>query len=512
MEIFSSFKIFIIVRYLPILFIFVFTNIVSQEKINRDTLQIVNMSEADSSHIKERYFITKNFKHNFDKSNIFLQKNEILKKKSSWWVTPTEVISLNLLVGGYNTYVANETWAKISFRSIGENFSRTPVWDKDKFIINQFAHPFHGSQYFNIARSNGYSFWESVPFAFAGSAMWEWFMENDPPAYNDLISTTLGGIMLGEMSNKMSSALIDRKGRINLPTIFDMVGSFINIPRLINVSLFNAPPNYLKYYKQSDYDTVQSTRVLIGFSLGYQGKLLQPINNINQFFFNLYYTYNKGELKKPYDFFRFRGGFSYSYGQKELNSYLYAYGILKEFRLKIGYWGIFQDYDFIFNRQSYKIGAQSIGVGLLYKQRISKEINLNYSALRVNLIPLAAVNSPERQGPYRDYTFTCGVKGNLDLYIEFWNRLSTYLDLRLFYLKTINGIDGTHVIYSLSPKIILDCIKFEKFELGIGSEFVYNYRKSKYYFTADRPISFKNYSYEIRVFISIKSRRKNGKK
>ena len=35
-------------------------------------------------------------------------------------------------------------------------------WDDDVFGVNQVAHPYHGSLYFNAARSSGYDFWGST--------------------------------------------------------------------------------------------------------------------------------------------------------------------------------------------------------------------------------------------------------------------------------------------------------------------------------------------------------------
>ena len=62
--------------------------------------------------------------------------------------------------------------------------------DNDQFSTNLFAHPYHGNLYFNAARSNGLTFWESAPYAFAGSLMWEIAAEVEPPAINDLMATT----------------------------------------------------------------------------------------------------------------------------------------------------------------------------------------------------------------------------------------------------------------------------------------------------------------------------------
>ena len=60
----------------------------------------------------------------------------------------------------------------MSLKNLPE-FYRT--FDQDNLLVNQVAHRYPGSLYFNSARSNGYSFWRSIPFALDGSLMWETF-------------------------------------------------------------------------------------------------------------------------------------------------------------------------------------------------------------------------------------------------------------------------------------------------------------------------------------------------
>ena len=77
----------------------------------------------------------------------------------------------------FNKYVTEGEWSNISFRTWSDNLKFPWQWDNNKFNNNQFAHPYHGSLYFNAGRANGYNFWESVPWAFGGSLMWELFGE-----------------------------------------------------------------------------------------------------------------------------------------------------------------------------------------------------------------------------------------------------------------------------------------------------------------------------------------------
>jgi len=98
---------------------------------------------------------------------------------------------------------------RVSMGSIRRNLHSSWVEDRDPFEINQLGHPYQGSVYFNLARSNGLTFWESLGYAFAGSAVWEIAGETTPPSRNDQITTSFGGSFLGEALYRMASLVLD---------------------------------------------------------------------------------------------------------------------------------------------------------------------------------------------------------------------------------------------------------------------------------------------------------------
>jgi len=75
--------------------------------------------------------------------------------------------------------------------------------------MNFIVHPYSGSAFFNAARSSGYDFWGSAPFAALGSLEWEYFGENTLPSYNDIINTTVDGVFLGEVTYRVGSNILD---------------------------------------------------------------------------------------------------------------------------------------------------------------------------------------------------------------------------------------------------------------------------------------------------------------
>ena len=106
-------------------------------------------------------------------------------------------------------FIDAETIFRVTGRDvIGHPLSGFP-FDEDTLNANFFGHPYGGALYFGAARGAGLSFWESTPFTLGGSLMWELLSESQKPAANDIVSTTLGGIALGEVLHRLSSRVLD---------------------------------------------------------------------------------------------------------------------------------------------------------------------------------------------------------------------------------------------------------------------------------------------------------------
>lgn len=397
-------------------------------------------------------------------------------KKSNILLPISEVIGINFGLCAFNKYVSKEPFAKISFGSVIENFKTGFVWDNDFFVTNQFAHPYHGSLYFNSARSNGYTFWESVPFTLGGSLMWETTMETDPPQTNDLISTTLGGIMLGEMTHRLSSLVLDESTYGFDRFTREFLGAIINPPRGFNRILRGDINRHTKR-NVNDVFPVSSR-----FSLGYANVDRRKKYDINKdnALAELVFMYKKdlnSESFKPFEIFRLKLGIDARTGE-EPSSWVDIYGILYGKNLarikdKALILGVFQDFDF-FNNSIYKLGAQSAGIGLIVNAPISKHISFSAN-VHNNFIILSALNSIYRGGENRDYDFLMGDKvlaeGILDI-----GPVSLQLEYKLYWMKSLDGIIGTHTLGFLNPKLFLKVYK----GFGAGAEFIYYHRHSVY--------------------------------
>ncbi|MDR2147424.1 MAG: DUF3943 domain-containing protein [Tannerella sp.] len=137
----------------------------------------------------------------FEKETIPVRKRPLL--------AASEIVGINIGVWAFDRYAIRGSYAYISLNSMQRNLREGFHWDNDKFATNLFFHPYHGSLYYNSARSNGLNFNQSALFTVGGSLMWELLMEKELPSTNDWIMTGIGGIAMGEIFFRTSDLILD---------------------------------------------------------------------------------------------------------------------------------------------------------------------------------------------------------------------------------------------------------------------------------------------------------------
>ncbi|MBP1658955.1 MAG: hypothetical protein H6P95_147 [Candidatus Aminicenantes bacterium] len=149
-----------------------------------------------------------------------------------------EVVGINFGVWAFLHYAGNADYSYISWETIRDNIRDGWEWDRSRYYVNFYHHPYHGYLYYNCGRANGLGFWGSSLSALGGSFMWEMMMEKYRPSINDLVTTTCGGIVYGEVGYRFSALVRKRDargvGRIwreLVGTILDPVGG---VNRLFN--------------------------------------------------------------------------------------------------------------------------------------------------------------------------------------------------------------------------------------------------------------------------------------
>jgi opacity protein-like surface antigen len=277
-----------------------------------------------------------------------------LPVKKRYWQAAAEVTGINVGVHLFDRYVLKEEFSQTTLRTLKRNFTDGMVWDNDFFITNMFAHPYHGNLYFNAARTNGLTFWESAPYALGGSLMWEFLGETEPPAINDIIATSCGGMAIGEMTHRLSLAMLDDRTKGFPRFLREAAAAIVNpiqgLHRIISGDAWRVRSDHYRYhdYEESPIDA----SVALGWRyLADDGALFRGVHAP---YVNVTLTYGTpvdGERHTtPYDFFDIESNIAFGGGQPAVNSLqivgrLWSMPILDEKEMA-GEFGIYQHFNY----------------------------------------------------------------------------------------------------------------------------------------------------------------------
>lgn len=319
--------------------------------------------------------------------------NDPSRQKKHYGKAILGTVGMNVGVWAFDRYIMNEDFAKISWKSVRRNIKNGFVWDNDQFSTNLFAHPYHGNLYFNAARSNGLNFWESAPYALGGSLMWEIAAEVEPPAINDLVATTIGGIALGEMTHRLSSLVLDDSKRGFARFTREFLGTLIcpmrGLNRMISGDMWKVRHQYYRYH---DYEKIPVT-----FSIGIGNRYLADDNHLFRGEHNPYVDirmqYGNAfdcENNQPYDYFTGRFSLGLSKNQPLINQinlmgklWSTTFDTSTDVNMLFGFFQHFNYYDSEevidgSGRIPYKISeAASLGPGIIYQYpQVNSLVNL----------------------------------------------------------------------------------------------------------------------------------------
>lgn len=332
-----------------------------------------------------------------------------------FWMATGEVLGVNAIMWLIERYIPKEPWSHISPESWKANLKTGLVYDHhDDFPTNGSLHPFNGTIYYNAARTNGFNFWESTLFAAAGSLMWEYFGETEAASLNDVLTTSLGGAVSGEVFYRLSNMLLDNTAS-GANRLFREIGAAVlNPPGLFN--------RHVRGELTKDFPNPDD-RMPAAFSAevyaGYQRLNDGPpsvVTSPNQGLFGVLIRYGdafSGENRKPFDSFEALVEIypsSKTIGSRWLERGLLAsWGISSsasaEHRL-----GLMMGYEYTDN-QSQIISAQTFSVDLLSRFPLSRGLELRTEITGVGfpVIALQANDMPyEFSSAGRPYDYGVG--------------------------------------------------------------------------------------------------------
>lgn len=372
------------------------------------------------------------------------------------WRAAAEVFTINAGVWAFDHYVKKDDFAEISFQTVWNNIKSGFLWDNDQFITNLFAHPYHGGLYFNSARANGMSFWQSIPYAFAGSMMWEIAAENNPPALNDLFATTIGGVALGEVTNRIALLpLDDRKrgwGRFWRELLTTAVSPMRGLNRILSGDAWRTRQERYLYH---DYQ-----RLPVHLSIGLGDRYIADDNSLfrgeHAPFVNIGLTYGDAfdySENRPYDYFTLNLTSNFTSNQPllsevNLRGKLYGQPFETSSDLEVLV-GVFQHFNYYdsepvidgTNFVPFKISeAASIGGGALIRFPSSPSRGMGLEQqLHASVVLLGGSLSDHYQVIDRNYNLGSGFSLHSDTRVQLGARANLLLQLQHLQLFTWKG-------------------------------------------------------------------------
>jgi hypothetical protein len=423
-----------------------------------------------------------------------------------------QLTMVNVLYGLANL-ARGQVTARITPQTWWNNMEQGWVWDLDDFTVNQFGHPYQGSNYFNVGRANGLNFYESAALTAFGSSTWEYFGETNHASLNDFINTTLGGIALGEAFHRAAWLVRDTRAT-GAGRLWREIGATILDP-LTGYNRFRSGDAKLVTDKPPEM-VPSALGAVTSLGVLWRGSDTNAFSATGQPFLELDLLYGDleaGRTRTPYDAMstrlRFGGGGGIS--EARVRGRLLGQP-LNDGRLQMS---VLQSYAYEKN-DAYATGSQSFELALGGAHNFSSQSMLRvlgWGGLTVlgaiDSLPLGAEEIPVEEeeeeeggagqgvseGPrFYDY----GPGGNFGAVTQFIRGGRPIAQFN-YEARHIYSLDGVRVNHFLQ-KTRVDLVVPVKGRLGIGAAAEYFSRKS-YYQDPDRTV--KGYSYpQVRAYVA----------
>jgi hypothetical protein len=420
-------------------------------------------------------------------------------RKKRFFRSLGEVVIVNIIPNAFSR-LQDKEWSKWTLQSWADNIKYPWQWDNNAFLNNQFSHPYHGSLYFNAGRSNGYNFWQSVPWAFGGSLMWELFFEVWAPAPNDLLNTALGGIALGEMLYRVSSLTLDNEAT-GTERVFREIGATLLNP----VRGFNRAVDGTMFKRSRTPDEWRPSTIFANVELGYRrfstNEDITDPNALETGYVGASLVYGAAisdVTKAPFSHFRLNSLISFQPGEgarrlSELTVRGSLGGMVLGDPAALSRLAAFMTYEYISN-PIMEFGAQGFQGGWLHSTQPTSGPRLYFDAAAV-FNPIAAVKSDyflSEEG--RDYDYGIGLGGRGEMRAIWTGRAFVGAVANYRFVPVISGFPAQHQLLNLG----VDGRYYFRGRWGVGAAYNQLWRWSAYTDRAD----FNKKSSELRVFVA----------
>jgi hypothetical protein len=393
-------------------------------------------------------------------------------KGSAFWRTTLEMIGFNLIMTMYGKYIMKpeDHGFDVSFESIKENLKNGFEWDDNSFSANNFRHPYQGSLYYGGARANGYDFYESSMFAFAGSWLFEYTGEAHHPSVNDWINTAVGGMTLGESLYRLSDMVLDNTATGSGRTWRELGGFALSPMRGLNRVLTGEafevhanPPNRMPDYFGGELRLGLRT---LGDENLWTSKSSKSFVSFDVLYGNPFDVTGG----KPFDHFTFGMQINFrnsphGVGRMESEGLLYARDVNKTETTQ-HILGAFLHFDYIDN-EAYTYGGQSLSASYLSMFRASERFAaITYLHLQGIILGASKTDYFNLSGREYDYGPGLGYKMGVEFWLEEWRFLSAWYNGS--WIHSINGNKADHHVHFAQAQLEFPIKGF----IGAGAEYL----------------------------------------
>ncbi len=310
-----------------------------------------------------------------------------------------QLVAALAIASVYNEYVHGSDYVQVSPRTWWRNLQRGFEYDQNKFDTNHFYHPWNGALFYSAGRSNGLGFWGSSSMALAGSFLWECCGETLPMSTNDLVSTSLGGVAMGEALFRLGSTILDNRdtgaSRVAREVGVLAIDPVRGVNRVLSPGQRRAPnPEEAFEWRPRRLGVVVS---LGARRVGNEGELSGDAAKTAPFadLFVGYGSVFDNERRRPYDSFWLQAQVNFTDDVDPAGLFTVRGDVLSKGLgapgARAGAVALVQHFDYV-NQRTWEFGAQSLALGLSRRFTFSKTARLE---LHVDLLGtvLASINS-----------------------------------------------------------------------------------------------------------------------
>jgi len=434
------------------------------------------------------------------------------RERDAWGVSKNlgwaigEDLAINWAASGLNEYMRNANFNQISPRSWWSNLQNGLNYDDNDFKTNQLIHPFNGTTYYNSGRANGFGYWESSAFALGGAFFWECCGETHPMAFNDLVSTSIGGIAWGEAAYRLSSEILDNQSK-GIGRFFKEAAALVVDPiRGFNRAVsgrwgevHDNPTDPLDWHPKD-----KTVLLMTGARIAGEGSSIS--NNTKTYpYISLDHEFGDvfdNERRKPFDSFDVSAQLSFGdahpltewmirgdiYSKSLGDSGKYAFAVVQHF-----------DYA---NNVAYQFGNQAFGPTFYARYKLSNDFRLRFRVDGLAVLSLlSAVNAdysfladvPNRE-EFRAYDYGPGLGAQAEVHLTHRGRPIAFAQYRFHWVNVSNGSiyekgdvhngnvvveegsDANHYLQQFEVRGVLPLFR----GLGLGADAFEFLRKSRY--------------------------------